>query len=183
MTETMNRAPCRAPDKSSLCPSGCARSCGADSDSLDDFSRVALSLFRLIGAAYVTGCSHCWEAAHRFADETPSVRDGALLVARVAAIVRILRGGHAGEPVYLPPCCNRLSKDELQLMALLQAARRRALPDPRTVTPTLVGAGQQDETIEAINALAALSDDGPLLRSSVGAAMVLGRRDAALPRV
>lgn len=63
----------------------------------DEFCRTALSLFRFIGAAYATGASDCWEAAYRFADEAPDIADSPLLVARAAALVRILRSGRPCE--------------------------------------------------------------------------------------
>ena len=55
-------------------------------DGYDEFCRVALSLFRFIGAAYATGASDCSEAAYRFAGEAPDIADSPLLVARAAAL-------------------------------------------------------------------------------------------------
>jgi hypothetical protein len=77
--------------QSQLCPPQAALAAPRSVESYDDFCRVALSLFRFIGAAYATGASDCWEAAYRFADEAPGVYDSPLLVARAAALVRILR--------------------------------------------------------------------------------------------
>ena len=179
MTQTMNRlARCRREalagsgepaaerPRSILCPASAVPACDPGIEDRDDFARIALSLFRFIGAAYVTGCSDCWEAAHRFADETCSVRDGALLVARVAAVVRLMRMGRASDPAYLPPCCNRLSKHESQLMSLLQAACDGASRELETGASTLVDGEQKDAIVQAINALAALSNERSALRAS-----------------
>lgn len=139
------------------CPRDAAiRLATPDADNHDHFSRVALSLFRFIGAAYVTGDSSCWEAAHHFA-ETADMRDSALLVARVATLVRIFRCGGACDLTYLPPCCNRLSKDERQLMRLLAAARDGASAELATIASMLVDAAREATTIQAVNELAGLA--------------------------
>ncbi len=120
----------------------------------DEFCRVALSLFRFIGAAYATGASDCWEAAYRFADETPGISDSPLLVARVAALVRILRSGRPCDLCFMPPSCRRLSRDEAELMRLLAVARRSEADELKTVVGQLVGLEQEVAATRAINALA-----------------------------
>lgn len=116
----------------------------------DEFCRTALSLFRFIGAAYATGASDCWEAAYRFADEAPDIADSPLLVARAAALVRILRSGRPCELCFMPPSCRRLSKDEADLMRLLAAARSRQPGELESI----VGSGNGDATTRAVKALA-----------------------------
>jgi len=120
----------------------------------DDFCRVALSLFRFIGAAYATGASDCWEAAYRFADEAPGISDSPLLVARVAALVRILREGRPCALCFMPPSCRRLSKDEAELMRLLTVARRREAGELKTVVGQFVGIEREGAATRAVNALA-----------------------------
>jgi len=120
----------------------------------DDFCRTALSLFRFIGAAYATGASDCWEAAYRFADEAPAIADSPLLVARVAALVRILRSGRPCDLCFMPPSCRRLSKDEAELMRLLAVARRKEAGELKTVVARLVGIEKQNAATHAVNALA-----------------------------
>ncbi|KYH03037.1 hypothetical protein [Bradyrhizobium sp. DOA1] len=141
-------------EQSRLCPLQAVLSTPRSVESYDQFSRVALSLFRFIGAAYATGASDCWEAAYRFADETPDIADGALLVARAAALVRILRSGRSCELYFMPPSCRRLSKDETELMRLLTVARSRQLGELESVVCQFVGSGKQDATTRAVNALA-----------------------------
>lgn len=120
----------------------------------DEFCRTALSLFRFIGAAYATGASDCWEAAYRFADEAPDIADSPLLVARAAALVRILRSGRPCELCFMPPSCRRLSKDEADLMRLLAAARSRQPGKLESIVGQFVGSGNGDATTRAVNALA-----------------------------
>ncbi|MDN4988265.1 hypothetical protein QY049_34435 [Bradyrhizobium sp. WYCCWR 13022] len=123
-------------------------------DGCDEFCRVALSLFRFIDAAYATGASDCWEAAYRCADEAPGISDSPLLVARVAALVRILRSGRPCHLCFMPPSCRRLSKDETELMRLLAIARRREAGELKTVVGQLVGIDRQVAATRAIAALA-----------------------------
>ena len=120
----------------------------------DEFCRVALSLLRFIGAAYATGASDCWEAAYRFADETPGIADSPLLVARAAALVRILRSGRPCELCFMPPSCKRLSKDEAELMRLLAVARSKEPGALETVVCQFVGNENEIATTQAVNALA-----------------------------
>ncbi|MCK1362717.1 hypothetical protein [Bradyrhizobium sp. 199] len=123
-------------------------------DSYDDFCRVALSLFRFIGAAYTTGASDCWEAAYRFADEAPGISDSPLLVARAAALIRIMRSGRPCELCFMPPSCRRLSNDEAELMRLLAVARRKQPHELESIVCQFVGAGNEDAATRAFNALA-----------------------------
>jgi len=136
-----------------LCPLRAALAAHPCIDSCDEFCRVALSLFRFIGAAYTTGASDCWEAAYRFADEAPDIADSPLLVARVAALVRILRSGRPCELCFMPPSCRRLSKDEAELMRLLTVARRKQPGELQSIVCEFVGSGKEDATTRAVNAL------------------------------
>ncbi|QIP05770.1 hypothetical protein [Bradyrhizobium symbiodeficiens] len=139
--------------QSRLCPLQAALGARPCVDNYDDFCRVALSLFRFIGAAYSTGASDCWEAAYRFADEAPDIADSPLLVARVAALVRILRSGRPCDLCFMPPSCRRLSRDETELMRLLAVARRKQPGDLESIVCAFVGSGQEDAATRAVNAL------------------------------
>ena len=140
--------------QSRLCPLRAALATRPCVDSYDDFCRIALSLFRFIGAAYATGASDCWEAAYRFADEAPDIADSPLLVARAAALVRILRSGRPCELCFMPPSCRRLSKDEADLMRLLAIARSKQPRELEAVVCQFVTSGKEDAATRAINALA-----------------------------
>lgn len=140
--------------KSRLCPLQAALATRPCVENYDDFCRVALSLFRFIGAAYATGASDCWEAAYRFADEAPGIADSSLLVARAAALVRILRSGRPCDLCFMPPSCRRLSKDETELMRLLAVARGKQPGELESVVCQFVGSGNEIATTRAVNALA-----------------------------
>ncbi|RXT53661.1 hypothetical protein [Bradyrhizobium betae] len=137
-----------------LCPLQAALSTRPNVESYDEFCRVVLSLFRFIGAAYATGTSDCWEAAYRFADEAPDIADSPLLVARAAALVRILRSGRPCELCFMPPSCRRLSKDEAELMRLLAVARSKQPGELASIVCQFVGNENEIATIRAVNALA-----------------------------
>ncbi|MBR0741831.1 hypothetical protein JQ581_33345 [Bradyrhizobium liaoningense] len=154
MQDACSFVPIPEAGQSRLCPLQAVLSAPRSIESYDQFSRVALSLFRFIGAAYATGASDCWEAAYHFADETPDIADSALLVARAAALVRILRSGRPCELCLMPPSCRRLSKDETELMRLLAAARSKQPGELESVVCQFVGSGKQDATTRAVNALA-----------------------------
>ncbi|MBB4372841.1 hypothetical protein GGD63_005653 [Bradyrhizobium sp. cir1] len=136
-----------------LCPPQAALAARPCVESYDDFCRVALSLLRFIGAAYATGASDCWEAAYRYADEAPGIADSPLLVARAAALVRIVRSGRPCELCFMPPSCRRLSKDETELMRLLAIARSKQ-PELGSVVCQFVGNENEIATTRAVNALA-----------------------------
>ena len=80
--------------------------------------------------------------------------DSPLLVARAAALVRILRGGRPCELCFMPPSCKRLSKDEAELMRLLAIARRQQPGELESVICQFVGSARQDAATRAVNALA-----------------------------
>lgn len=137
-----------------LCPIQAALAARPCVESYDGFCRVVLSLFRFIGAAYTTGASDCWEAAYGFADEASDIADSPLLVARVAALVRILLSGRPCELCFMPPSCRRLSKDETELMRWLAAARRKQPGELESIVGQFVGSGKEDAATRAVNALA-----------------------------
>ncbi len=137
-----------------LCPLQAALAARPDIDSYDDFSRLALALLRFIGAAYATGASECWEAAYRLAEEAPGIADSPLLVARAAALVRILRRERPCELCFMPPSCRRLSRDEAELMRLLAVARGKQPGELESIVGQVVGFDQQNAATRAVNALA-----------------------------
>ncbi|WBL80045.1 hypothetical protein I3J27_06340 [Bradyrhizobium xenonodulans] len=154
MQDACGSVPVTEAGQSQRCPFRAALASRPCVDSYDNFCRIALSLFRFIGAAYATGASDCWEAAYRFADEAPDIADSPLLVARAAALVRILRSGRPCELCFMPPSCRRLSKDEADLMRLLAVARSRQPGELEAIVCQFVTFGKEDAATRAINALA-----------------------------
>lgn len=154
MQDICSSAPVSEAGQPRLCPLKAALATRPCVESYDDFCRVALSLCRFIGAAYATGASDCWEAAYRFADEAPGIADSPLLVARAAALVRILRSGRPCELCFMPPSCRRLSKDETELMRLLAVARGKQPGELEAIVCQFVGNENEIATTRAVNALA-----------------------------
>jgi hypothetical protein len=83
---------------------------------------------RFVAAAAETGDGACFDAAFAEAEAAFGFRDGALVVARAAALLRA--AGREGIALaLLPPACRALSRDEAGLLALLrdrEAARAPA---------------------------------------------------------
>ncbi|WP_454625256.1 hypothetical protein [Bradyrhizobium cenepequi] len=111
-----------------------------------EFSAAVLSVLRFIAAAYATGEAECWEAAFRFADDAAG-EDGALLVARVAALVRLIRRHHG--LICLPPSCSGLSIDERRIMTLIGLGGDNDHPNLVTDASAVGGFYQRDETLVA----------------------------------
>jgi hypothetical protein len=147
-------SPASPATEASFCPADASCPSHPNAACDDQFSRVTLSLCRFIGAAYATGAADCWEAAYRFADETPGIPDGALLVARAASLVRAIRSCRKCAFVFMPPSCKRLSRDEVQLMKLLAIARGGTPGELEPVVSCLVGVEDEHATTRAVHALA-----------------------------
>lgn len=154
MQDACDSVPIPDAGQSPHCPLQAVLATPRSVESYDQFSRVALSLFRFIGAAYATGASDCWEAAYRYADEAPDIADSPLLVARAAALVRILRNGRACELCFMPPSCRRLSQDEAKLMRLLAVARRKQPAELEAIMCQFVPSRTEAAATRAVNALA-----------------------------
>lgn len=87
-------------------------------------------------------------------DEAPGIADSPLLVARAAALVRILRSGRACELCFMPPSCRRLSRDETELMRLLAVARNKQPGELESIVCQFVTSGTEEAAMRAVNALA-----------------------------
>lgn len=106
-------------------PSGCPATpaCGADPAPVmprQGPERAVMMALRFVAAAADTGDAACWDAALDGAEAAFGPRDGALLVARAAALLRA--GRREGTVLrFLPPPCRRLSGDEAALLDVLRA--------------------------------------------------------------
>ncbi len=130
----------------------------------DGVERVVMLVLRFVAAAAETGDAACFDAAFDGAEAAFGSRDGALLVARAAALVRALRHEEA-EVRFLPPPCRSLSSGEAHLLAAL----RRRLSGGRDACPVELSG----ETRAALADLAVpVRDSGlglPLLPPAVSA--------------
>ena len=85
----------------------------------DGAERTVMLALRFVAAAADTGDAACFDAAFDGAEAAFGARDGALVVARAAALVRALkRDGAAWQ--FLPPPCRFLSPGEARLLAALR---------------------------------------------------------------
>lgn len=85
----------------------------------DGVERAVMLALRFVAAAAETGDAACFDAAFDGAEAALGPRDGALLVARAAALIRALRRDEA-ELHFLPPPCRYLSPGEARLLAALR---------------------------------------------------------------
>lgn len=119
---------------------------------------LALAIFRHIAAAYETGDAACWEAAHARAEADLTPSDAALVVARAATVVRVIRIDRP-DFRFLPLPCRRLSGDEAALMRLLRASEpgpiegRAPCSATRRATDVLDSAGGINLLVAATTAL------------------------------
>ena len=92
--------------------------------------RAVMLALRFVAAAGDTGDAACFDAALDGAEAAFGPRDGALLVARAAALVRGFRR-EAADIRFLPPPCRFLSSGEANLLGALrlQLRGRRATAD------------------------------------------------------
>lgn len=121
MNPTPRRCPVSAaPARQPACPErpACPRDPGAVLPR-DGVERAVMLALRFVAAAAETGDAACFDAAFDGAEAAFGPRDGALLVARAAALIRALRRDE-GELHFLPPPCRYLSPGEAQLLVALR---------------------------------------------------------------
>ncbi len=85
----------------------------------DGAERAVILALRFVAAAAETGDAACFDAAFDGAEAAFGPRDGALLVARAAALVRALTRDEV-DLRFLPPPCRALSPGEAHLLAALR---------------------------------------------------------------
>ncbi len=119
MTPPPRRCPA-ASGRSPACPERPACPAGpAATLPRDGAERVVILALRFVAAAAETGDAACFDAAFDGAEAAFGPRDGALLVARAAALLRALKRDEA-EWHFLPPPCRALSPGEAHLLAALR---------------------------------------------------------------
>ena len=111
---TVSTRRCPASDSSGCCPAAPVATLPRDG-----VERVVMLALRFVAAAAETGDAACFDAAFDGAEAAFGPRDGALLVARAAALVRALRHEEV-EVRFLPPPCRVLSAGEARLLAALR---------------------------------------------------------------
>lgn len=115
----MTASPRRCPASNCSHVPGCPADPGAATLPRDGVERAVMLALRFVAAAAETGDAACFDAAFEGAEAAFGPRDGALLVARAAALVRALNRDEAGCE-FLPPPCRWLSPGEAHLLAALR---------------------------------------------------------------
>ena len=119
MSAPTRRCPFTAVPAGASCPD---RSCPADPQAplpRRGGLRAAMLALRFVAAAAETGDGACFDAAFAEAEAAFGVRDGALVVARAAALLRAARRDGV-DLALLPPACRALSRDETRILTLLR---------------------------------------------------------------
>ena len=119
MSAPTRRCPFTAAPAGAACPD---RSCPADPQApmpRQGKPRAVMLVLRFVAAAAETGDGACFDAAFAEAEAVFGPRDGALVVARAAALLRAARREEV-DLALLPPACRALSRDESGLLAVLR---------------------------------------------------------------
>ncbi|RAI44002.1 hypothetical protein [Rhodoplanes roseus] len=145
----------------------------------DAGEHLALALVRFVCAGYMTASADCWEAAHAHADATFGAVDGPPFVARAGALVRALRAERRAGFAFFPASCAQVSRDEAELIALVQAARAGD-PDRLRRAGQKVGGGVScGAIVTAARALAVLLNRyAALIAAGQGGGLAAGRGGA-----
>ena len=128
MSAPARRCPVTAAPAGAACPD---RSCPADPQApmpRQGRPRAVMLVLRFVAAAAETGDGACFDAAFAEAEAVFGPRDGALVVARAAALLRAARRDDI-DLALLPPACRALSRGEAGLLAVLRE-RDGGLPAP-----------------------------------------------------
>lgn len=155
MTASARRCPVTAAPAGAACPD---RSCPADPQTpmpRQGRARAVMLALRFVAAAAETGDGACFDAAFAEAEAAFGFRDGALVVARAAALLRAA-GREGVDLALLPPACRALSRDEAGLLAVLRDRDGSLLPLAEPCRP----AGPRGMARALADLAAALADPG-----------------------
>jgi hypothetical protein len=120
---------------------------------------LAMAVSRFIAAASMTGDAACWDAAHACAEDVLGAVEGARLVAAMASVMRALKAERMKPWAFMPASCCRLTGDERDLVAALQAARQERSSDIRETARRLTDLEDAARLVVALTAAAALLND------------------------
>jgi hypothetical protein len=91
----------------------------------DDHEALAVSLSRFVFAGYGSGHVAAWDQGFEAALSVLGERRGLAFFTGVLALGRAVKAERVGTFHFLPIGCCRICEDEIELLAALQAARRR----------------------------------------------------------
>jgi hypothetical protein len=121
----------------------------------DDHEALVISLARFVFAGYCSGRLEAWDHGFEAADHVLGERDGVVFFAGVLALGRAIKAERCDGFHFLPPSCCHIAEDEIELLAALQAARRR---DESLLRSALVALARQPAAPRIQRALRGLAD-------------------------
>ncbi|WP_237477927.1 hypothetical protein [Lichenibacterium dinghuense] len=171
MSASPRGCPAASPGPGPSCPErpGCPAAPGAALLPRDGAERAVMLALRYVAAAAETGDAACFDAAFDGAEAAFGPRDGALLVARAAALVRALRREAAAEGCglhFLPPPCRHLSAGEAHLLLAL----RSRLSGERGAGPAALSGATRAALADLAVPVRAVSLGLPVLPAEAGTA-------------
>lgn len=103
-----------------------------ESMELDDIELLTLHVLRYLCSSFSQESSLGWDTAHHFAEADLGLADGTAFVAHIVAILRATRDERQMPFNFLPPncptCSQKITTEEIQILAMLRAARKGELP-------------------------------------------------------
>jgi hypothetical protein len=130
----------------------------------DKMEILALTLLRFVFAGFCCGKVACWNAGMDVAANVLGDDDGALLYSRVLMLGRAIQRERHGNFNFLPGNCCRITEDEIEVLALLKAARNGKPAPIEVALLTLARNGETPRLSAAASSLgrliASLADAG-----------------------
>jgi hypothetical protein len=171
LAEPEEKARTQDPQRSHPDACGCACSglpCLQD-HAADWHEALAISLIRFVFAGYCSGKVEAWDHGFDAASRVLGHDGGAIFFSRVLTLGRAVKAERHGDFNFMPGHCSRISDDEIELLAALQAARHR---DPCLLDQALFVLARHMEAEQLRGALRAMA-------SLIG--MMTGGADATGP--
>jgi hypothetical protein len=109
----------------------------------DPHEALAVSLIRFVFAGYCSGQVDAWDQGFEAAANVLGHEAGAVFFGRVLTLGRAVRAERLGTFNFMPGHCSRVSKDEIELLGLIQSGRSA---DPRLLDQTLLVFARQLES-------------------------------------
>lgn len=92
---------------------------------LDPIDVLIIRLIRRVCAGYASGQTAHWDAACDLAEQDLGSIDGPSFVARTISLMRAVQRERNGGFGFMSPWCSHISEHELQIIALIRAARQQ----------------------------------------------------------
>lgn len=115
----------------------------------DEAEILAVAVVRYIASGAMTSDAACWDAAFDHADAHLGHHEGAAFVGAMASLMRAIRIERSVTWRFLPANCCRLTEDEVDLVALVSAARGRRFEELRSIARLITSAAYPERLMES----------------------------------